>query len=95
MRIEVLNNDSIRTKKLYHLSREIVIGSGKRSDIVIPGDASVSTDVRIIKRGQLIYVEDFGSTDDTLLNGMRIFTSNRLRSGDEITVGNVTLRVLF
>jgi len=93
MRFEVVAG-SAKMKKEYYLAQEILIGSGRNCDIVLCADESCAN-ARIFKQGQLIYVEDMGSAGGTLLNGMRIFSSNRLRSGDEITVGTTTLRVLF
>ena len=43
----------------------------------------------------MIYIEDMSSPQGTVLNGMRIFSPNRLRSEDEITIGNMVLRALF
>ena len=42
----------------------------------------------IFIQNQVVYIEDMGSPLDTALNGMRPFASNRLRSEDEITIGN-------
>lgn len=91
MRIELVAGGNVRLRNVYFLDREILIGPGKNCSIIIPGNANA----RIFKQNQIIYVEDMGLADGILLNGMRIFSSNRLRSGDEITIGTVTLRVLF
>ena len=94
MRIQVTTGNA-RVKKEYYLAREIVIGTDRNCDIVLPHSDTGVASARIFRQGQVIYVEDMGSTDGTLINGMRIFSSNRLRSGDEITVGMTTLRVFF
>ena len=39
--------------------------------------------------------EDMDSPQGTALNGMGLFSSNRLRSEDEISIGETVLRVLF
>lgn len=95
MRIELVAGGNVRLRNVYYLDREILIGSGKTCDIIIPDGTKDSANARLFKQNQVIYVEDIGLSDGILLNGMRIFSSNRLRSGDEITIGAVTLRVLF
>lgn len=95
MRIELAAGGNVRLRNMYYLDREILIGSGKQCDIVIPGGARDGVNARLFKQNQIIYLEDMGMSGDILLNGMQIFSSNRLRSGDEITIGAVTLRVLF
>ena len=94
IRIQVVLGN-IRVKDIYYLIRELQIGSDKHCDVIVPQAYSGSASARIFKQGQLIYIEDMGASDGILLNGMRIFSSNRLRSGDEITIGTVVLKVLF
>lgn len=95
MGVEVLSGRVTKLKKDYYLTEQILIGTDKRCHIVIddPGAAPVNT--RIFKQGQMIYIEDMDSPGGTLLGGMRLYSSNRLRSGDDITIGSVTLRILF
>jgi len=94
MRINVLSGGNIRVKESYYLYDKIQIGTEKKCDIVIPSDNG-TVSFRIYKLDQMIYIEDMETADGILLNGMRLFTPNRLRSGDEITAGNVVLQVLF
>ena len=94
MKIEKVSGGKIRVKDMYYLSDMILIGSGKKCDVIVPGTKGVEC-ARIIKRDQMIYIEDMGAEEGVLLNGMRIFSPNRLRSGDEITVETTTLKVLF
>lgn len=95
MRIDLIAGSNVRLKNMYYLDKELLIGSGKQCDIVLSGVAQDSVNARIFKQNQILYVEDIGLSTGILLNGMQIFSSNRLRSGDEITIGTVTLRVLF
>lgn len=95
MRLELVAGGNVRLNNVYYLDREILIGAGRNCDIVIPGMPRGSSTARIFSQNHIIFLEDIGVSDGILLNGMRIFSSNRLRSGDEITIGTVTLRVLF
>ena len=92
MRIEVISGVGIRVKELYLLERELLIATDKNADVRLPNGTAK---VRIYIQDQLIYIEDIGSPDGILLNNMRIFSPNRLRSGDEVTIGAVILRFLF
>ena len=95
MSVEVLSGRVVKLKNLYYLSDQILIGTDRNCHIVIddPGAAPVNT--RIFKQGQMIYIEDMDSPGGTYLGGMRLYSSNRLRSGDDIAIGTVTLRILF
>ena len=95
MRFAVVIGDQVRMKNDYYLVQEILIGSDKNCDIMIPRNANQIASARIFMQNSMIYIEDRGSSEGILVNGMRIFSANRLRSGDEITVGSVVLRVLF
>ena len=95
MRVEILSGKTVGKKDIYRLTNELLIGTGKQCDIVIRDPNAASVNTRIFMQGQMIYIEDMSSPQGTVLNGMRIFSSNRLRSEDEITIGNTVLRVLF
>lgn len=95
MRVEVLSGRVAKLKKDYYLTDQLLIGTDKRCHIVIDDPGAAPSNTRIFKRGQMIYIEDMDSPGGTVLGGMRIYSSNRLRSGDDITIGTVTLRILF
>lgn len=95
MKIQLIAGRNVRLRNEYYLERELLIGSERNCDVQIPAFSASAVNARIFRQNQILYVEDIGMTEDVLLNGMRIFSSNRLRSGDEITIGNVTIRVLF
>lgn len=95
MRAEILCGKAVKKKEIYHLTNELLIGTGKQCDIVIQDPDAAPVNTRIFKQGQMIYIEDMGSPKGTVLNGMRIFSSNRLRSEDEISIGSTVFRFLF
>ncbi len=53
--------------------------------------------LRITRRGSLIYIADLNSTNKTFLNGRRLIPDGDrlLRSGDEIRLGRLKIRVRF
>ena len=95
IRIEVLSGAEVRNKGIFYLGDQLLIGTGKQCNVVIRDSAAAPVNTRIFTQDQVVYIEDMGSPLGTALNGMRLFAPNRLRSEDEITVGNTVLRVLF
>lgn len=71
----------------------LVVGRGADADIVI-SDVQVSRHhAQIRQTGQQFLITDLGSTNGTLINGVAIRGPQALRTGDEIRIGNVILRV--
>lgn len=82
-------------RERYYLEKSLTIGSGRGCDIVIPGASVSPKNTRIYLDNNIVYVEDLNSERGTLVGGMRIYSPNRLRSGDVVTVGNTSIRFLF
>ncbi len=82
-------------RERYYLEKSLTIGSGRGCDIVISGASVSPKNTRIYLDNNIVYVEDLNSERGTLVGGMRIYSPNRLRSGDVITVGNTSIRFLF
>lgn len=95
MKIEADPNSNVLVKDVYFLERELLLGSGRNCDIQILGSGRGQAVARIFLRDQMVYIENLGSPNGIMLNGVQIFASNRLRSGDEITIGNATIRARF
>ncbi len=53
--------------------------------------------VKVIRKRDMIYVVDLGSTNGTFLNGVRLMPKQErvLRNGDELILGRLRLRVKF
>lgn len=71
----------------------VIIGRSPGSDIVIADDFISSRHARVIPAGDEIVLEDLGSTNGTIVNGHRITEPVSLRTGDEIDLGTVRLKV--
>ena len=95
MRVEVISGNTGKLKPLYFLQDSLTIGSKRTCDIVVLDSLAAPINTRIFMQDQMIYIEDMHSPCGTTLNGMRIYSSNRLRSGDQIGISSVTLRFLF
>lgn len=90
------------------IAETITVGrlSGIASDIVPDvdlssfnaGELGVSRQhIRLRRKGTLIYVADLSSTNGTLLNGRRLIPEGErlIRSGDELRLGHLKVRVKF
>lgn len=94
MRVEVISGDYAGSSELY-LVNELIVGRGSRCDIPWKDKAVDSRNSRIFLRDNMVCIEDLGSQQGTALGGMRLHSPNRLRSGDEISIGPVRFRLKF
>lgn len=96
MHLEVLSGTpSNGTGALLYLTDELTIGRSGRCDIVWRDKDVSPRNSRIFLKNRMIYIEDLGSACGTALGGMRLHEPNRLRSGDEISIGSVRFVLKF
>lgn len=95
MRLEVLSGHCAGKKTEYYLRDELLIGRASDCDLVWREAGVSPRNSRIFLKDQVVYIEDLDSREGTLLEGMRIYSPNRLRSGDVITIGEVSFRFFF
>jgi pSer/pThr/pTyr-binding forkhead associated (FHA) protein len=75
------------------LDRDIFVIGRENGDIVLDWDASASkSHARIIKEGNVFFVEDLNSTNGTWVNQYRIPKKVNLNRGDQIKIGNTIFR---
>lgn len=72
----------------------VTIGRGDEADICIRDTWSSRVHCRLEIRGGRLWLEDLGSSNGTLVNGVRM-SESLIQSGDRITVGITTFRVTF
>lgn len=94
MRMEVISGAYAGPGELY-LVDELIIGRGGKCDIPWKDRDLAPRSARIFLRDNMICIEDLGSPQGTALGGMRLHSPNRLRSGDEISIGPVRFRLKF
>ncbi len=87
MKLQVISGKCKTSKMEFYLTNQIIIGSDSKCDLVWKDTGVSACNSRIFIQNNEIYIEDLNSTNGTVLNGMRLHAANRLRSGDEITVG--------
>lgn len=93
MRLEVLNGRQKGEQDVFHLREDLLIGSSPDCDLVWRDKAMPPRAARIFVQEQVIYIE--GLSSEVLVGGIKIPGPNRLRSGDEITIGDVRFRFRF
>lgn len=95
MQLELLEGKILTRERQFFLKDWMIIGSSEDCDLVVDDRETAPRNSRIFFREGYLYIEDLGTKNGTVLGGMRLYAPNRLRSGDEITVGETTLRFLF
>jgi pSer/pThr/pTyr-binding forkhead associated (FHA) protein len=70
---------------------ETVLGRAADADIRLSDAYSSGHHARILRTSRGWSVEDAGSKNGTLVNGLRIAESTPLSPGDEITIGSVRM----
>lgn len=79
----------------FYLQGELYIGRDKNCTIRIKNKDVSKKNSRIYFKDNVVYIEDLNSTNGTLINSMKIFSANKLRSGDVITIGSVSFNLKF
>lgn len=95
MRLEVVAGAYAGKTDVFYLADELLVGRDRACDIVWKDAAVAERHARIFQRDHVIYIEDLETAGGTAIGGMRIHGSNRLRSGDEISVGPVRFVLKF
>ncbi len=88
--IELVVDDgaTITTRRL---GRRILVGRAPSADVRIDDPRVSRLHARIEMRDDGVYVEDLGSRNGTLVDGVPVVTSRQLASGDEITIGTASI----
>jgi pSer/pThr/pTyr-binding forkhead associated (FHA) protein len=78
-----------RNGEVYTITEEVTVGRAPGCGVVLDDDTFVSqVHARLFQRGRETYVEDLGSTNGTLVNGVRISEVTRLHRGDQVQFGS-------
>jgi predicted component of type VI protein secretion system len=79
-------------KEIYH---RLGIGRGKANDIVLDDNQVSTNHCELVLENGEIRINDLRSTNGTWVNGVTIYGSRKLETGDVLTIGRVKLRILF
>lgn len=96
LRVEVISGKYASPKKDFSLEHMLIIGSEKKCDIIWKEPDVAARNTRIFIHEGIVCIEDLNSPCGTIIGGMRIFSPNRLRSGDIVSIGDhVQFRIFF
>lgn len=96
MKLEVISGHCKNPDKTYLLRDQITIGSSSSCDLIFMDKDIAPENARIFIQDQFIYIENTDpKANNTCLGGMRIYAPNRLRSGDEISIGSARFTFRF
>jgi len=73
----------------YVLGDLVTVGRAPKNDIVLPDSYISAKHARFRQVGDTYLLEDLGSTNGTMVNGVRIKEPIPLRNGDRISFGQV------
>jgi pSer/pThr/pTyr-binding forkhead associated (FHA) protein len=76
----------------WDIGRGAMMGRSDGAEIRVEDAFASSAHARIFLRGDLMYVEDMGSTNGTYLNGRQIKAPERLKMADVIRIGDSEYR---
>ncbi len=78
--------------KTFHLGDHAFLGRDASLDCVLDVKSVSRKHAKVERRGASFYIADLGSTNGTLVNGVRIEGTTRLGQGDRIQLGDEVLQ---
>jgi pSer/pThr/pTyr-binding forkhead associated (FHA) protein len=73
---------------IYDLDGDIVLGRGDRAEIRLEDPFASSRHARVYEQGNIVVIEDLGSTNGTYLNEELLQTPRPLHPGDRVRIGD-------
>jgi hypothetical protein len=87
-RLRVETAAGLRAGAAYDLSDGAILGRGEEADIQLEDTFASTRHARLAPHGEVIVVEDLGSTNGTYLNGEPLEGPQPLHVGDRIRIGD-------
>jgi hypothetical protein len=73
---------------IYDLDGDIVLGRGEHAEIRLEDPFASSRHARVYEQGNIVVIEDLGSTNGTYLNEELLETPRPLHPGDRVRIGD-------
>jgi hypothetical protein len=73
---------------IYDLDGDIVLGRGDRAEIRLEDPFASSRHARVYEQGNIVVIEDLGSTNGTYLNEELLESARPLHPGDRVRIGD-------
>ena len=87
-RLRVDAAPGLRSGAVYDLSDGALLGRGDQADIHLEDSFASSRHLQLAPQGDVMVVEDLGSTNGTYLNGRPLTGPQPLHPGDRIRIGD-------
>ena len=87
-KLRVGSGAGLRAGAAYDLSEGALLGRGEHADIVLEDSFASSRHARLVPHGDVIVLEDLGSTNGTYLNDEPLRGPQPLHPGDRIRIGD-------
>jgi hypothetical protein len=73
---------------IYDLDGDLTLGRGDRAEIQLEDPFASSRHARVYEQGNIVVIEDLGSTNGTYLNEELLQTPRPLHPGDRVRIGD-------
>jgi hypothetical protein len=73
---------------IYDLDGDIMLGRGDRAEIRLEDPFASARHARVFEQGNIVVIEDLGSTNGTYLNEELLETPRPLHPGDRVRIGD-------
>ena len=87
-RLRVETAAGLKAGSAYDLSDGALLGRGDEADIKLEDTFASSAHARLVLRGEVMVLEDLGSTNGTYLNDEPLTGPQPLHAGDRIRIGD-------
>jgi hypothetical protein len=87
-KLRVGSGAGLKIGAAYDLSQGALLGRGDQADIVLEDSFASSRHARLVPHGDVIVLEDLGSTNGTYLNDEPLRGPQPLHPGDRIRIGD-------
>jgi predicted component of type VI protein secretion system len=87
-RLRVESAAGLRAGAAYDLSEGAELGRGDQADIRLVDSFASTRHARFVPHGDVVVLEDLGSTNGTFLNGEPLNGPQPLHDGDRIRIGD-------
>ena len=73
---------------IYDLDADMVLGRGEQAEIRLEDPFASARHARVYEQGNIVVIEDLGSTNGTYLNEELLETARPLHPGDRVRIGD-------
>jgi hypothetical protein len=87
-KLRVHTAPGLQAGSAYDLSDGALLGRGEQADIQLEDGFASSRHARLVPQGDVMVLEDLGSTNGTYLNGEPLRGPQPLHAGDRIRIGD-------